>query len=54
MTIAGPMWLPPTPEELLAKCPFDGHPPYNDRATAMLAAGTLPNTRHDPGVEPEI
>ena len=19
------MWLPPTPQELLAKCPFDGH-----------------------------
>jgi hypothetical protein len=54
MNIAGPMWLPPTPEELLAKCPFDGHPPYNDRAKAMLAAGTLPNTRHDPGVEPEM
>jgi hypothetical protein len=43
----GPAWLPPTAEELVAKCPFDGHPPCNDRATAMLARGELPVTRHD-------
>lgn len=43
----GPAWLPPTTEELVAKCPFDGRPPYNERATAMLASGELPVTRHD-------
>jgi hypothetical protein len=53
MNLAGPMWLPPTPQELLATCPFDGHSPYNDRATAMLAAGTLPDTRRDRDAEPE-
>ena len=52
MNVAGPMWLPPTPQELLAKCPFDGHSPYNDVATAMLAAGTLPDTRRDPSTGP--
>jgi hypothetical protein len=39
------MWLPPTPEELLAKCPFDGHSPYNDLAKAMLLDGRLRDTR---------
>lgn len=43
----GPAWLPPTAEELVAKCPFDGHPPYNERAMAMLASGELPVTRPD-------
>lgn len=45
MNIIGPMWLPPTSEELVAKCPFDGHPPYNDVAKTMLAAGTLADTQ---------
>lgn len=44
----GPAWLPPTSEELVAKCPFDGHAPYNDNAKAMLASGELPVTRHEP------
>jgi hypothetical protein len=35
------MWLPPTPQELLARCPFDGHSPYNDVAKAMLLDGRL-------------
>ena len=43
----GPAWLPPTAEELVAKCPFDGHLPYNERATAMLASGELRVTRHE-------
>jgi hypothetical protein len=47
------MWLPPTPQELVAKCPFDGHSPYNDGAKAMLAAGTLPDTRPHRDAEPE-
>jgi len=42
----GPKWLPSTPGELVAKCPYDGHSPYNDRATAMLADGSLSDTRH--------
>lgn len=41
----GPAWLPPTEQELIAKCPFDGHPPYNDSAKAMLSKGQLPLTR---------
>lgn len=49
MNIAGPMWLPPTREELIAKCPFDGHTPYNDVSKAMLLAGTLPDTHRLPG-----
>ena len=53
MHLAGPVWLPPTPQELVAKCPFDGHSPYNDRAKAMLAASTLPDTRRDRDAEPE-
>ena len=44
-----PMWLPPTREELLAKCPFDGHSPYNDEAKKMLAEGTLTDSRGTPG-----
>ena len=44
----GPRWLPPTPEELIAKCPFDGHSPYNDQAKAMLASGSLADTRATP------
>jgi hypothetical protein len=43
----GPFWLPPTCEELIAKCPFDGHSPYNDLARAMLDRGELPLTRKD-------
>jgi hypothetical protein len=43
----GPMWLPPTPQELLAKCPFDGHSPYNDVAKAMLLDGRLSDTRRE-------
>jgi len=39
------MWLPPTPQELLAKCPFDGDAPYNDVAMPMLLDGRLPDTR---------
>lgn len=53
MNLAGPMWLPPMPEELVAKCPFDGHSPYNDRAKEMLAAGTLPDSRPKWDAEPE-
>ena len=53
MNLAGPMWLPPTPQELVAKCPFDGHPPYNERAKAMLAAGTLSDSRPNRDAEPE-
>jgi hypothetical protein len=49
----GGMWLPPTPQELLAKCPFDGHSPYNDVAKVMHAAGTLLDTRHDRDTDPE-
>jgi hypothetical protein len=45
--IMGPFWLPPTREELIAKCPFDGHSPYNDVARAMLDGGELPLTRKD-------
>jgi len=45
MNPMGPMWLPPTPQELLAKCPFDGHSPYNDVAKAMLLDGRLADTR---------
>src|SRR4051794_24480342 len=41
----GPAWLPPTREELTAKCPWDGHPPYNDKARAMLRSGALRDTR---------
>ncbi len=52
INIAGPMWLPPTPQELQAKCPFDGHSPYNDVAKAMLAAGLLADTRHAPDADP--
>ncbi len=52
MNLAGPMWLPPTPQELRAKCPFDGHSPYNDVAKAMLAAGKLPVNRRDRDAEP--
>ncbi len=48
MNIAGPMWLPPTAQELVAKCPFDGHAPFNDVSKAMLAAGTLPDTHGSP------
>jgi hypothetical protein len=44
----GPLWLPPTPEELIAKCPFDGHPPYNHLAKSKLASGELPLTRQEP------
>ena len=40
----GPAWLPPTEQELIAKCPFDGHAPFNDRAKEMLASGRLPVT----------
>ena len=53
MNIAGPMWLPPNPQELLAKCPFDGHSPDNDAAKVMLAAGRLPDTRQDRDAAPE-
>lgn len=49
----GPRWLPPTPEELVAKCPFDGHSPYNDQAKAMLGSGTLLDTREIPAHGPE-
>ena len=46
----GPAWLPPTPEELIAKCPFDGHAPYNDVARELLRTGQLGDTRReDPG-----
>lgn len=38
----GPLWLPPAPEELAAKCPFDGHPPYNQLAKSKLAAVSFP------------
>ena len=48
MSALGPTWLPPTPEELAARCPFDGHPPNNDRAKAMLADGALVDTRRSP------
>ena len=44
----GPLWLPPTTEELLAKCPFDGHAPYNELAKAKLASGELSLTRPEP------
>lgn len=54
MNIAGPMWLPPTPQELRAKCPFDGQSPFNDGARALLAAGTLLDTRHHRDTEPEM
>lgn len=43
----GPMWLPPTSQELLAKCPFDGHTPHNDVAKAMLLDGRLLDTRRN-------
>lgn len=49
----GPMWLPPTADELVAKCPFDGHPPNNDRAKAMLASGALLDTRESPEASDE-
>ena len=49
----GPMWLPPTVDELVAKCPFDGHPPNNDRAKAMLASGALLDTRESPEASDE-
>ena len=46
----GPMWLPPTSQELaVAKCPFDGHSPYNDVAKAMLLDGRLWDTRPNDG-----
>jgi len=48
----GPRWLPPTGEELRAKCPFDGHSPYNDQAKAMFASGGLADTRNLPGERP--
>ena len=44
----GPMWLPPTTEELVAQCSFDGHSPNNDRPKAMLASGALMDTRGSP------
>lgn len=44
----GPMWLPPTAEELVAQCPFDGHAPNNNPGKAMLASGALADTREDP------
>lgn len=40
-----PMWSTPTESELVWKCPYDGHPPFNDKAREMLEKGTLPVTR---------
>ena len=47
-----PAWLPPTEQELIAACPFDGHAPGNDAAKAMLASGALPVTREQRPVDP--
>ena len=44
----GPRWLPPTPEELIAKCPFDGHSPFNEQSKEMLVSGALADTRDRP------
>jgi hypothetical protein len=43
----GPAWLPPMREELIAKCPWHGHSPYNDLAKTMIGSGELRDTRQD-------
>jgi hypothetical protein len=40
-----PIWSTPSDDELIRECPYDGRPPFNDKAKAMLANGTLPDTR---------
>lgn len=40
----GPHYAPPTDAELIAKCPFDGKPPFNDLARELLSTGELPLT----------
>ena len=44
---AGRLYPPPTRTELMAMCPFDGHAPFNDVATRMLADGRLQRTRRE-------
>ena len=41
------VWSTPSDAELVRECPFDGRPPFNDKAREMLDKGTLPMTRRD-------
>jgi hypothetical protein len=40
------VWSTLSQGELVRECPFDGRPPFNDKAKAMLENGTLPLTRN--------